>query len=82
MTCRIRLERTNSPTPDPVPFTPHAFPEDLIAAQRRTAELYAELHAHQATLPWSRESHPGWPEETEHGRERQGRPASSGWTKR
>ncbi|MER7497073.1 hypothetical protein ABT033_31310 [Streptomyces pharetrae] len=78
---------TDSPTPaaasaqpDPVPFDPKAFPADLIAAQRTVAELFAALHAHQATLPWSREPHPGWTEETERGREQRGRPASPGWS--
>ncbi|MFF0698380.1 hypothetical protein ACFYU4_37820 [Streptomyces tendae] len=61
------------------PFDPHAFPTDLIAAQRQAAELFAALHALQATLPWSREPHPGWPGETERGRERPGRPVSPGW---
>ncbi|MFF8399875.1 hypothetical protein [Streptomyces sp. NPDC016172] len=67
-------------TTEPAPFDPHAFPADLRAAQRTAAELYAALHAHQATLPWSREPDPGWPDETERGRERPGRPASPGWT--
>ncbi|MFE1206406.1 hypothetical protein ACFW5V_32485 [Streptomyces sp. NPDC058762] len=67
-------------TPAPDTFDPHAFPADLVAAQRQAAELYAALHALQATLPWSREPHPGWPDETERGRERPGRPASPGWT--
>ncbi|MEU9355068.1 hypothetical protein AB0D65_29740 [Streptomyces griseoloalbus] len=70
----------STPAPDPAPFDPHAFPTDLVAAQRQAAELYAALHAHQATLPWSREPHEGWPDETERGRERPGRPASPGWT--
>lgn len=63
-----------------VVFDPHDFPADLIAAQCRAAELYAALHAHQATLPWSREPHPGWPDEAERGRDWRGRPASPGWT--
>ncbi|MEV6404132.1 hypothetical protein AB0M58_14455 [Streptomyces bobili] len=62
------------------PFDPHDFPDDLRAAQLRAAELYAELHAYQATLPWSREPHAGWPEETERGKERLGRPETPGWT--
>ncbi|MCG8971818.1 hypothetical protein [Streptomyces sp. CL12-4] len=70
----------STPAPDSAPFDPHAFPADLVAAQRQAAELYAALHAHQETLPWSREPHPGWPDETERGRERPGRPASPGWT--
>lgn len=70
----------STPTPEPAPFDPHAFPDDLLAAQRTAAELYAALHALQARLPWSREPHPGWPEETERGREHAGRPASPGWT--
>ncbi|MDI3101962.1 hypothetical protein QJ054_33550 [Streptomyces sp. AN-3] len=69
----------STPAPDPAPFDPHAFPADLVAAQRQAAELYAALHALQATLPWSREPHDGWPEETERGREHPGRPASPGW---
>ncbi|WP_060880546.1 hypothetical protein, partial [Streptomyces scabiei] len=68
-----------APEDSSTPFDPHAFPADLVAAQRQAAELYAALHAHQATLPWSREPHPGWPDETERGRERPGRPASPGW---
>ncbi|OVZ99537.1 hypothetical protein B9W64_37735 [Streptomyces sp. CS159] len=74
---------TPAPAPAPedpsAPFDPHAFPAALVAAQRQAAELYAALHALQATLPWSREPHPGWPDETERGRERPGRPASPGW---
>lgn len=61
-------------------FDPHDFPADLIAAQRTAADLYAQLHALQARLPWSRVPHEGWPEETERGREHSGRPASPGWT--
>jgi hypothetical protein len=60
-------------------FNPHAFPQELRDAQRRAAELYAELHALQARLPWSREPHEGWPEVKERGRERAGREASPGW---
>ncbi|OWA00977.1 hypothetical protein B9W62_35660 [Streptomyces sp. CS113] len=67
-------------TPAPDTFDPHAFPAGLLAAQRQAAELYAALRAHQATLPWSREPHDGWPEETERGRENSGRPASPGRT--
>ncbi|MGW2496200.1 hypothetical protein ACWCV2_17080 [Streptomyces pseudogriseolus] len=63
----------------PAPFDPHAYPADLVAAQRRAAELYAALHALQARLPWSREPHPGWPESTERGREAPGRESSPGW---
>ncbi|MFI8206649.1 hypothetical protein [Streptomyces sp. NPDC085937] len=70
----------STPAPDPAPFDPHAFPDDLVAAQRTAAELYAALHALQARLPWSREPHEGWPAETERGRERPGRPASPGWS--
>lgn len=62
-------------TSEPAPFNPHDFPVNLIAAQRTAAELYAALHALQARLPWSREPHPGWPDEAERG----GRPASLGW---
>lgn len=67
-------------TTQPDPFEPHSFPKDLIAAQHQAAELYAQLHTFQATLPWSREPHSGWPEETERGRERPGRPDTPGWT--
>ncbi|MGW4517905.1 hypothetical protein ACWEO4_39515 [Streptomyces sp. NPDC004393] len=71
----------SEPAPaDAAPFAPRDFPADLRQAQRAAAELYAALHAHQATLPWSREPHPGWPDEEERGRERRGRPASPGWT--
>ncbi|MEU5256319.1 hypothetical protein [Streptomyces longwoodensis] len=64
---------------DDVPFDPHAFPDDLAAAQLRLAELYAALHALQMTLPWSREPSPGWAPEEERGRERAGRPETDGW---
>ncbi|MGW4087040.1 hypothetical protein ACWEGS_28810 [Streptomyces sp. NPDC004822] len=70
----------STPAPDPAPFDPHAFPDDLVAAQRTAAELYARLHALQARLPWSREPHDGWPAEPERGRERPGRPATPGWS--
>ncbi|MEU5978501.1 hypothetical protein [Streptomyces sp. NPDC047315] len=71
---------TDSPAAvEPAPFDPYDFPSDLLAAQRTAAELFAALHELQARLPWSREPHPGWPEETERGRERPGRPASPGW---
>lgn len=62
-------------TPAPAPFHPHDFPPDLLAAQRKVAELYAALRAHQATLPWSRDAHPGWLDE----KERAGRPETHGW---
>ncbi|GAA5070645.1 hypothetical protein [Streptomyces similanensis] len=71
---------STAPAPDPAPFDPHAFPADLVAAQRQAAELHAALHAHQTSLPWSREPHPGWPEVAERGREHPGRAASPGWT--
>lgn len=61
------------------PFDPLDFPQKLRDAQRRAAELYAALHALQARLPWSREPHDGWPEETDRGRERAGREPSPGW---
>ncbi|MET9119613.1 hypothetical protein ABZX38_36210 [Streptomyces longwoodensis] len=64
---------------EPPPFAPDDFPADLLSAQRTAAELYAALHALQASLPWSREPHPGWPEVTERGREQPGREASPGW---
>ncbi|MFD5856108.1 hypothetical protein [Streptomyces chartreusis] len=62
------------------PFDPHGFPVDLVAAQRKAAELSERLRTLQAQLPWSREPHPGWPAEEERGRERPGRPESPGWT--
>ncbi|MFI6341081.1 hypothetical protein [Streptomyces sp. NPDC050535] len=68
------------PDKAPAPFDPQDFPPNLRDAQRRAAELYAELHAFQATLPWSRDPHPGWPNETERGKEREGRPETAGWT--
>ncbi|MEU9781444.1 hypothetical protein AB0H92_10805 [Streptomyces phaeochromogenes] len=61
------------------PFDPHAFPEKLCADQRRAAELYAEIHAMQKRLPWSREPDLGWPAVEERGRERAGRESSPGW---
>lgn len=64
---------------EPAPFDPHDFPQELRDSQRRAAELYAELHALQKRLPWSREPHEGWPEVTDRGRERTGREASPGW---
>ncbi|MER7057630.1 hypothetical protein [Streptomyces sp. NPDC000351] len=70
----------STPALDSAPFDPHAFPADLVAAQRQATELYAALRTHQATLPWSREPHDGWPEETERGRAHPGRPASPGWS--
>ncbi|MET9779232.1 hypothetical protein ABZ023_34150, partial [Streptomyces sp. NPDC006367] len=70
----------STPVSDSAPFDPHAFPADLVAAQRKAAELYAALRVFQETLPWSREPHPGFPQETERGRERPGRPATPGWT--
>lgn len=70
----------SAPPDEPAPFDPHDFPDDLIAAQREAADLYVRLHVFQATLPWSREQHDGWPEEKERGRERSGRPATPGWT--
>ncbi|MER7980456.1 hypothetical protein [Streptomyces sp. NPDC095817] len=36
-------------------FDPLSFPQDLLDAQLREATLYAELHALQAKLSWSRE---------------------------
>lgn len=65
---------------EPAPFDPHHFPRDLRDAQRTAAGLYLELHAYQKTLPWSCKPHPGWPDETERGRARRGRPETSGWT--
>ncbi|MFF7359141.1 hypothetical protein ACFZA1_42145 [Streptomyces filipinensis] len=60
-------------------FDPRHFPDDPLAGQRELAQTYADLHALQERLPWSREPHPGWPEETERGREHAGRAASPGW---
>jgi hypothetical protein len=72
---------TPAPEPTPsAPFNPLAFPAKLRAAQRKAIELHGELHAYQKTLPWSREPHPGWPDEEERGRKRRGRPVSPGWT--
>ncbi|MEU3792546.1 hypothetical protein AB0F07_22540 [Streptomyces fructofermentans] len=59
-------------------FNPRAFPGDLLDAQRELAGLYAALHAHQKTLPWSREASEGWQAEREHGRERAGRERTDG----
>ncbi|MEU1502896.1 hypothetical protein [Streptomyces sp. NPDC005732] len=61
------------------PFDPHDFPQELREEQRRDAELYAELQALQARLPWSREPHDGWPEVEERGRASKGRAPSPGW---
>ncbi|MFG2512633.1 hypothetical protein [Streptomyces sp. NPDC048584] len=73
-----------TPFPEPTsddeekkPFDPHDFPRDLRDAQREAAELYAELHALQKRLPWSREPHEGWPEVKERGQA--GREPSPGW---
>lgn len=76
---RTNIHDMTTPAPD-APFDPHAFPGDLLAKQCEAAELYAALHAHRKTLPWSREPHKGWPAESERGREHRGRPASPGWT--
>ncbi|MCX4920055.1 hypothetical protein [Streptomyces sp. NBC_00687] len=64
--------------PADAPFDPLAFPKDLLDAQLREATLYAELHALQTKLPWSREPHEGWPDDKE--RKRAGRPATEGWS--
>ncbi|MEV6537459.1 hypothetical protein AB0M86_49540 [Streptomyces sp. NPDC051639] len=61
------------------PFDPHDFPQKLRDAQLRAVELYAEIRASQARLPWSREPHDGWPEVTERGRSSEGRAPSPGW---
>ncbi|MBK3630319.1 hypothetical protein JHN59_37100 [Streptomyces sp. MBT49] len=58
------------------PFDPLGFPADLLTAQRAAAELYAALHTHQAALSWSRDPHPGWPQDGQ----RPGRPETPGWT--
>jgi hypothetical protein len=63
----------------PSPFDPHAFPKDLLDAQRQAAELHAEIQARQKRLPWSREPLPGWKAVEEHGRKRAGREDSPGW---
>jgi hypothetical protein len=68
-----------SSTASDAPFDPLAYPDDLRAAQRRLTELYDRLHAHQRGLPWAREAHPGWAAEEERGRQRPGRPETSGW---
>ncbi|MFF4057662.1 hypothetical protein ACFYZ0_18135 [Streptomyces sp. NPDC001708] len=74
---------TTTPSPEQTsdeekkPFDPHDFPQDLRDAQREAAELYAELHALQKRLPWSREPHEGWPEVKE--RNQAGREPSPGW---
>ncbi|MFN1193310.1 hypothetical protein ACK03K_34165 [[Kitasatospora] papulosa] len=70
----------STPAPEPAPFDPHAFPADLIAAHHDATRLRAELEAYAATLPWSREPHPGWKDVKEGVRARKGRPASPGWT--
>ncbi|MFD4791311.1 hypothetical protein ACFWN1_30575 [Streptomyces sp. NPDC058459] len=70
-----------TPTPETSPpFDPLAFPTRLRDAQRKAADLYAELHDYQRTLPWSREPHPGWDAVEERGKERSRRPATDGWT--
>ncbi|MFD8573375.1 hypothetical protein [Streptomyces sp. NPDC059639] len=40
----------------------HDFPNDLLAAQKHAATLYAKLHhfAIRPTLPWSVEPSDGW----------------------
>ncbi|MFE1289696.1 hypothetical protein [Streptomyces sp. NPDC058751] len=65
--------------PEPEPFDPLKFPKDLITAHLRLATLQAQLHAHQARLPWSREPHPGWEAIDERGRQHPGRSATEGW---
>ncbi|MFG2960868.1 hypothetical protein ACGF5O_44995 [Streptomyces sp. NPDC048291] len=69
---------TPAPANEDKPFNPKEFPGELLAAQRKLAELYAALHAHQARLPWSREADGGWPAEPERWH-RRGRPETSGW---
>ncbi|MYV41076.1 hypothetical protein GT030_19920 [Streptomyces sp. SID1328] len=69
-----------APTPEASPFDPLAFPDKLREAQHLAADLYAELHDYQQTLPWSREPHPGWEAVQERGKEWAGRPATDGWT--
>jgi hypothetical protein len=66
--------------PEPAePLDALSFPADLLAGQREQAEASAEPHALQTRLSWPGEPHPGWPGETERGREHPGRPASPGW---
>ncbi|MBG7704852.1 hypothetical protein HCJ76_44025 [Streptomyces sp. MC1] len=73
-------DHTPSEPAEEQPFDPHAFPGDLVDAQRELAEAYAALHVLQKRLPWSREPHDGWPaEEEERGRKHRGRPQSPGW---
>ncbi|MGW6487642.1 hypothetical protein [Streptomyces sp. NPDC055056] len=64
--------------PADAPFDPLDFPKDLLDAQLREATLYAELHALQAKLPWSREPHEGWPDDQAW--RRSDRPATEGWS--
>ncbi|MFF1600755.1 hypothetical protein ACFVYV_25155 [Streptomyces mirabilis] len=61
------------------PFNPHAFPVDLVDAQRELAAAYAALHTLQKRLPWSREPHEGLPEVTVRGQKSPGRDPSPGW---
>ncbi|MEU5958263.1 hypothetical protein [Streptomyces sp. NPDC047525] len=70
---------STAPTDKQPPFDAHAFPQELLDAQRRAAELHAEIHEMQKRLPWSREPQPGWEAVTEQGRERAGRAPSPGW---
>ncbi|WP_420036094.1 hypothetical protein ACN2WE_31180 [Streptomyces sp. cg28] len=65
----------------------HDFPDDLLAAQKRTAALWLELHRFtaQPTLPWSVEPLDGWEApEVPHGGKVAGyastRPDSPGWS--
>jgi hypothetical protein len=61
------------------PFDPHAFPAELLDAQRELDGLNAALQAHTKKLPWSREAHDGWEAEEERGRKRAGRKPTNGW---
>ncbi|MET9411595.1 hypothetical protein ABZX90_38525 [Streptomyces sp. NPDC002935] len=65
--------------PADAPFDPLKFPKNLLDAQLREATLYAELHARQAQLPWSREPYEGWAGDPD--RKRRGRPSTDGWSK-
>lgn len=65
--------------PTAAPFDPYGFPPDLIAAQKRAADLYAELHRFQATLGWSREPHEGWSDVGSGQWRESARPRTAGW---
>ncbi|MEU3048162.1 hypothetical protein ABZ705_16890 [Streptomyces sp. NPDC006984] len=60
----------------------NTFPEDLCAAQLRLHQATAELAGLVRSLPWSVESHEGWPgvQHPHTGRTEGGRPPSPGWS--